>query len=435
MTNLEAIVKIILMFLEKWWWVFTPLIALPFLEGNYKYWSRWCVFDREKKWGLYELVPPGEIEKPFKAMEDVFNRLWAIVDVPEWRDIWCDGEPPKQSKSFSFEITSVEGQIHFYIRTEKDTIKMVESILHAHYPDMEIYETSDYVENAPQDAPNENYEMYGEEYNLFKSNYVLPIKTYQSFESSSPENVFPEKRVDPFNSLMEAMCKLKKGEQFWAQIVCSPFVEDHYPWGKRGREEADKIAKRLGKSKSKSIISNIVDFVFFGKVEDISEEKSEVRSPEAELTPGEKEVLKAIENKVAKPGFKIWMRTTYIAERDSYFKPNAFMLVAYFSHFAAQNMNFLMFWNKTRPKVQYFFRKRRNYQRKRNIFRRYKKRYQPEYPNIESLKGVAMLNSEELATIFHFPVKADSLPPGVPRISIRKGDAPSGIPTDIPFEQ
>lgn len=256
-----------------------------------------------------------------------------------------------------------------------------------------------------------------------------PILTYKNFEAQRPEQVPPERRIDPLYSFLEALSKLKKGEQFWFQAIITPILDRDIPWITKGREAADRLAKRPSPKKPKSMIGEAFNFLFYGKPPFKEEKKEEaIIPPEMKLTPGEREILTAVEQKITKPGFKTTMRALYIYKRDCYNGAHKAIARAYFAHFNTQHLNTIMYWGKTRTRIHYFFRKRRLYVRKRNIFERYVERFPPLYPEMVG-EGTMILNSEELATILHFPTKAAILPPAVPRILAKKG-APPSIPTE-----
>ncbi len=420
--------SVIIPILKSWWWLILPVVLYFPARFLYFWWLNWDVWYEEKKWTILEIIPPAEILKPFRAMEDIFNRLWAFYDFPDWRKKWCEGEPTFGGGLwFSFELLSFEGEVHFYLRIPKDSEKMVESIIHTHYPETEIFETNDYVQNVPADIPNKEYDFWGEDYVLVKD-YVYPIRTYKFFEIK-PEETKVEKKIDPFSSLMESLVNLKEGEQFWFQIIAIPILDEVLPWTKRGRAKADEIVKRLGKAKDKSIAGEtartvlLKDYVPF----EPEKKKEEIIPSEMKLTPGEKQILEAVEDKISKRGFKVSMRSLYIFKRGSQFPNRKTITRAYLSHFGVENLNSMKHWGETKTEVKYFFPKIRTFWRKRDIFERYIERVPAKSPN--SIGGTLILNSEELATIFHLPAEAGNLPSGVSRVSFKKGGPPPSIPT------
>ncbi len=428
------LVSIILLFLKTWWWLILSIILYFPTKFLYLWWIRWEIWYKELDWIVLEIVPPGEIEKPFRAMEDIYASFWPIYDSPNWRERWCEGELNLAPFWFSFEVASFEGEIHFYVRTERGRRKLFESVIHAHYPEAEIFEVEDYTKNVPQDIPNQKFSLYGEDFVFMKEDYY-PIKTFKFFEPTRPEAVVGEKKIDPFYSLLEELTKLRKGEQGWFQIVAAPIADKDIPWITKGREAANKIARRPSKAKQKSIVQEAIDVILGKTSSETAREKGLPPgvSPEIEkemlITPGERAILTAIEEKISKYGFKTWMRYIYIYPNEAYFSPKGKIARSYFAHFSTQDMNTIIFSGKTRTKIHYLFKRRRLYSRRRNIFEKYIRRFPPSYPSLTG-HGNIILNTEELATIFHFPTKASILPPGVPRVFAKKGEPPPGIPLE-----
>ncbi|MDI6883377.1 MAG: hypothetical protein QMC93_02860 [Patescibacteria group bacterium] len=413
--------------IKIWWWLILPIFLYFPAKSLYLWWIRWEVWYKEQNWILLEIIPPAEILKPFRAMEDVFAGLWPIYDSANWRERWCEGMLPKFPYWFSFEIVSLEGEIHFYLRTLRESQKLVESVIQAHYPEAEIFEVSDYTQNVPQDIPNDDFNFYGEDF-VFVREDAYPIKTYKFFEATTPEAVEAEKKIDPSYSMLEALAHLKKGEQYWFQIIIAPILDKDIPWITDGKKLVGKLAGRPEAKKEKSIIGETFGTLFWGAPKETKEARETIPL-EFRLTPGEREVLKAIEEKISKWGFKVSLRSIYIYKKEAYFPPHAKIARSYFSHFATQNLNAIMYWLKTRTRIHYFFKKRRLFKRKRAIFRKYVNRFPALYPKMAG-PGNLVLNCEELATIFHFPTKPTILPPGVPRIIARKGPPSVKIPTE-----
>lgn len=422
----ELIISIFFLIFKTWWWLFLPIIF--YFPAVYLYldWIRWDVWYPKKKWVILEIIPPGEITKPFRATEDLFSSLWALYSSPNWRGKWCEGELPVASAWFSWEILGFEGNVHFYLRLPDDQRKYAETIIQAHYPETEIFEVDDYVKNIPQDIPNNIYDLKAEDYILRTKDY-FPIKTYKFFEPSTPELIKEgEKKIDPFSSLMEAMTKLQKGEQFWFQIVSSPITNKDIPWVDEAKKEINKIAQRPGGAKKgKSIIQEVIDILIFNIFSSGSSEKS--AESKTQITPGEKDILTAIEEKISKNAFKTNIRALYIYQKDVYDASHAAIARNYFQHFSTANLNTIVLYTQTRTKIQYWFRDRRLYASKRSIFEKYVKRFPPLYPAMTG-KGNMILNIEELATIFHFPIQTNILSSGVPRIMSRRATPPGNLP-------
>lgn len=428
-------------FLRVWWWLFTPFFLSIQAEKLYLWWLQWDVDYLKHKWLVLEIVPPKEILIPFRAMEDVFSVMWSIYDAANFRERWCDGELPKYPYWMSWEVVSIEGKIHFFVRIKQEHRGALESVLYSHYPEIEITEVSDYTKSIPQNIPNEEWDIYGCDFILGKPN-AYPIKTYEKFFEPAGERITKEeKRIDPIISLLEALARLGQGEYCWMQFITAPILDRDIPWTEEGKKIITKLAKRPEK-KEKSIIEELSEVfreIIFGPTKEgtgekatykwISPAKSEEGEKEMLITPGEREILSEVENKIKKPAFKTTIRGVYIAKRENWNAPHRKIPESYFLHFATRNLNWIQFTVKTRTRVHYFWRKRRLYLRQRRMFRNYVLRLTPMYPDLA--KFCPILNSEELATLYHFPTKISGLvAPTLVGIEFKKGGPPPNLPTE-----
>lgn len=136
-------------------------------------------------------------------------------------------------------------------------------------------------------------------------------------------------------------------------------------------------------------------------------EKPDEQKTTVSLTQGEREVLTGVENKLKKPLFRTYIRAVYSARRDQWRSAHRILARSYFAHFQTVALNFIKFSTVTRPKTSYVFRKRIPYLRSRKMFRNYVARFAPLFPDRKAESSV--FNTEELATIFHFPIKVTGL--------------------------
>lgn len=440
--------------LRNWWWFFLTILLWFPAKMFYLWWLTWEVWYKKKKWVLLEIKPPRENIKPFSTMENVFSMLWGIYDSPNWRERWCGGSLPIAGGLwFSFEICSFGGEIHFYLRVPEGFRNTAENILYSQYPDLEISLVEDYTQNVPKDIPNEKWDLYAEDYSLFRAEY-LPIKTYSMFFEREAEErrIMEEKRLDPMDTLLEGLSKLNPGEQLWFQIVCNAITDDIFPWLDRARAAADKIAKRPGPKPKKPFLIKVADVLGSNLMEAITtlisgppkappkveKEPAELIAPELRLTPGEKEVLAAIENKMKKNAFQCWLRQVFLYRLDQPHNPGNVGIIRSYLMGQFSFLNTFVYWGPTRTKIHYFLKKRRLYLRKRQRLRSYIERLPSLWPRTmrgepicpfghaqgrkPGIRGTIILNIEELATIFHFPVKV--ITPALEVIEIKKGPPP-----------
>ncbi len=389
---------------------------------------------------LLEIKMPKEVLKPLRSMEQVFSSIWGnVFDPADWWEKWIEG---KDLISVQLEMVSLEGIPHFYIRCHESRRNAIESSIYSQYPDAEISIVDDYTKYVPQNVPNKDWDIWGTDYELVKDD-VFPIKTYTKFFEEK-EAAKEEKRVDPVSTLLEGMGKLGPGEQLWIQIVAQPITttgkepEGGYDFVVKGREIADALAKREKPKKPKSILREATEIVVgppFGEVPQEEKKSMELVAPELRLTPGEKEIVQGVEQKIAKRCFKSHIRFIYLAKRDVYFGGAKAIPFGFFAQFATENLNALKPWPKTITKIHRYpvldlVRPRRIFIRKRRLFFRYVNRMHPLFPRPTPRKGRFILNTEELATMFHFPGRVAAPAPFVPRVEAKRGEAPPGLPTE-----
>ena len=415
-----------IVFYYNYWWFFTPLMLWPIFQ------LAWVNYIQEKylrsiEWNLLEIKISGEIEKRPKTMEEFFSGIYSSHDViiDTLYDVYLQGA---LDVWFSLEIVSIEGDVHFYIRTPIKSRAIIEAQIYAQYPDAEIKEVEDYVTDIPDDIPSKDYEMWGTDMTLGRED-AYPLKTYKEFEDSASGEF-----IDPISNIIEGVSKLGKGEQIWMQILVRATDDE---W----KREADNLVLDLiGRKKKKKTFSNPLSFIvseiadigryilfgLFSSVNPLEEsEKKETKEEESislmlHLSPGEKDIVTAIDNSTKKPGFETDIRWMYLAKRDVFDKIRGCgICFSYFAQFGSQDLNHLYPNSNTKTSAYYFLTEFRKAIRKRKILRKYKRR--------EFDKKGYVLNIEELATIFHFPtieVKA----PVAPRVEAKKGKPPAGLP-------
>jgi len=419
--------------IKTWWWLPTPFVLGRFFLFLWKWWRN-DVFNSKNKRMLIEVRMPKEVLKPIRAMETVLSNLWQILyDPPDSWEAWIEGQ---FIMSYSLEIVSINGEPHFFIRFPESQKESVQAAIYSQYPDAEILIADDYVKHVPQDIPNKDWDLWGADYRLLKPN-PYPIRTYIKFETE--HEALEEKRIDPLATLLEAMAQTGPGEQIWVQFVIRPITDKEVHWVTEGEKIRDEIARREAPKSpiKRPILLEAADFWVTGAVPGGEPEKKEKEliPPEMKLTPGERETISAVETKISKLGFNTNVRFIYLGNKEGFFKPKMRLALSFFGAFTTQNTNAIVPHGQpyvTKVKKSWFLpmnliRERRLYLRKRSIFRQYRMRVNPAYPGEG---GTFVLNTEELATLFHFPGKASAPAPFVKRIESKKGEAPSELPVE-----
>ncbi len=424
----------LLQFIANWWWVPLPFILWPVFVSQYLSWRQhlWDVHERPESI-LLEVRPPSDIKKPIRAMEAVLHGFWQIYGPPNWYQKWIEGE---QGLSFSLEIAGIDGVPHFLVRIPKPHRDLFESHIYSQYGEAEIRQVKDYTGDVPKNIPNERWDFMGCGYQMVP-NHFYPIRTYKEFETEMEDQ---EEKVDPMASLMELIAKLKEGEQIWIQIKAKPVAEENDGgFIKEAEKERDKLLQRdSGEEKpAKSIPEMLMEFLTTSQISDYEagEDDSGGLAPELMLSPGEKRKVDALEKKISKKYFKCHIMHIYLGRSDVIDKAKFKMPMSYFNNFSDNNAGAIIpkgaFITKQQQKWYnwFLFPDRRKYLLKRKFIRNYIRRTPLYYPKVHP-DGQFMLNTEELASLFHFPSKIAGPPSILERVESKKAEAPWGLPTE-----
>ncbi|PID52545.1 MAG: hypothetical protein CR972_01350 [Candidatus Moraniibacteriota bacterium] len=414
----EFFLQIFIAFQATWF----VLVPVTFYIIFRSLWGRYvCIHDFYSKQNevLLELIPPRDIEKSPKIMERVFDSLAATDAGVNVINKYCHCA---QNPYFSFEITGEEGIAHFYVRVPGAWRTIMESILYAQYPDLEIVEAEDYTQKVPQVIPNEEWTLKGFDLNLLKPD-AYPIKTYQYFE----EDV-TGKMIDPLASLMEVISNLGPGQHIWIQYVIQADRPNWFDdWGKMTVDDfLGKVSKPKGLMARfgydlNQVLGGIITGVFKApELTPFSEPEKGPDDPlEFRLTPGEKQVLKAIEENISKAMFSVNMRIVLVGRKDFFSGTNLGGAMTVVKQFADNHTNQLVPVDRSKVYADYVGVESRSAFRARKLLRRYRDRDDTGFQ--------FHFSTAELATVFHLPDMSIEAP-SVQRTDSRRGTAPSNLP-------
>lgn len=430
-TSVSEFFEFIIPWMLSLWWLYI-FIGFVFLAPYTWLTYVQTYFKRSIKWTLLEIRVPREHTRPPRSMEQVFMAMHAVRNsASDVQENWWDGEIPMW---FSCEAVSFGGDVHLYIRTPEVRRNHIEAALYANYPDIEITAVEDYIHRLPphfDDLTQAGYRMFGNEL-VLKNKDVYPIMTYEDFEAN-----VKEKEVDPVGALLETLLRLKPEENLWMQILVRPKVEQTVGfknenqisnWHEEGEKEINSIKEATGKRRMYS--PQFGEFIMIDR------------------SPGDVEMMKAIDRNIAKPAFNCIIRYLYIAKREVFSSSfgrrsilmamNQYASETYnrFSHnTAAWTLAKMWYW-------PYIFPKRRARARSIFIYENYRKRafygetFFSDLLNFQiynfgfkqKKRTNVSLNTEELATIYHLPTGSVVTGHMIKRSEAKKRGPPAGLP-------
>ncbi len=404
------------------WWALLP----PLFYTIFKFlWIDFVAFyspnswNSSHNWTYLEIIPPREIERGPKMMENIFTAMTGVLTTYNTFDEYLKGS--FWHDRFSAELVGEAGKMHFYIRLQKKYRALVESHIYAQYPDAKVLEVPDYTENFPKIVPNRHWDLWGTDFEFVPGVHnAVPIKTYEKFEESVTGEM-----VDPMSAIAEVMGSLGPNQHIWLQYVLQPLPEPE--------RKKDEYKKAISKLKGEAVVEPMG---FFGHLVDVitnipaalsapvifgAAEKKDMAPLEFRLSPMEKDLLKATEENLGKNLFKTKMRMVIIGRKENFDRTNVSSLVGAIKQFNDINFNQVKPEELSKTVGIIFFTKQRADFRKRKIYNRYRKR---------NMDGTNMIFSvKELATVFHFPdmsVKA----PSITRTESKLGSAPGNLPIE-----
>jgi len=282
---------------------------------------------------------------------------------------------------FAFEIVADEGKISFYVAVPEYQRAFLEEQIQAQYPDASIEDIEDYNIFTPQS-------IIAGKMLTFKRQNFFPIKTYKKMET------------DPLNALANALSKIEEQDGAAIQFI----VRSAKPgWRAQGVSVASKMmqGKKFEEAlKGKSVLKEMLT--------------AKPKSPEAaakpetpyQLSPMEQEIVKGLEEKASKGGMAVNIRV--LAASDKANKSEMYLndILNAFSQFNIYQYgnSFQTAAKKMKRLVNDFIY--RNFDEKRRI----------------------VLNSEEMASVFHLPIPSATETPNIRWLEARKAPAPLNAP-------
>lgn len=371
---------------------------------RYQFWFR-------RETGVVEVQLPPDVMKSPLAMEIFLNSFWTTGSETTFLDrLWRGGF----RSIWSLEIASNEGRIGFYIHGPKIWMPAIEARIYGQFPEAKVFAVDDYAAKIPFNL--DEYNIWGEEFRKSKID-ALPIKTYVDFELDKNTDT-PEIKNDPLTNLLEVMNNMGKDEYLWFQIILKAHKEpDWY-----GFYQKDTI-----KEKGYAYVKELMGKAATRAKEVLKETDAEEGRISALLTDGEKETIKRMERGFTKNAFDAGLRLVYIAKKDIHKGITGAFLFRIFQVLTDPASNHLGGW-RGMIRFDYPWEDIGNWREntiKKLLYFHFKYR---AYFYVPYDQAPVYLNTEEVATLWHFPTSAVQTP-GLNRVPSRTSEAPTNLPT------
>ena len=299
-------------------------------------------------------------------------------------------------KHISFEIVAHDGFINYYAVVPAVLTETVKQAITAAYPTARMEEVADpnfFSSEGKVDA------VAGGELRL-KEDYWYPIATYE------------DSKRDASLALINAMSVAKKGDGIGIQIMFRPTDGG---WTRKSLERVQNIKDGKKSRKASNFLGKII-YGFGNFVGDVAKalwEPPDVHDPYKDddkvLTNLQQEEITKIEEKTKNPGFEVLIRI--VASSPTIARSNALLsgVVSIFSQFDLQNYNGFQYDINNHPE---------------ELAKDYIMRMFPQE------QSDMILNSVEMASIFHLPAQNAIPTSQVERQATKQVDGPAKLVED-----
>jgi hypothetical protein len=331
---------------------------------------------------------PKDNEKKELSAEQMFASLHGILRPPA--ELKREGIIQEH---ISFEMSSRNSAIQFYIWCPKHLKDFVESQVYAQYPTVHIKEgADDYAASLPGDRA-----IYGTELHMVR-NDMLPVKTFASFE------------VDPLAGITGVLAKLQEpGEEMWIQILARPLPDSWHEKGKafinevKGGSTSGGIHKDLMAGLlhiPAYVVSNFIGALFTAPASKVADKK------DTAMSSSQQTMIKATEEKITKLGYGVKVRILYLGPSELLGRQRLQAIVGGFKQFNTTNLNGF-------TATKYFNTEE----------------FMTDYRSRLFYDKGFVLNIEELASLYHLPHKSVTTPNMVWTTS-KTSEPPSNLPVE-----
>jgi len=318
-----------------------------------------------------ELKPGPETSRSAHAMELVFYALYYRNTISRISAFFLG----QVRLPWSFEMYAHAGSVRFFVYLPTTHRAAVEARIRAEYPDVDIDEARDYSRELSFDPFSMRLDM--REYTLSKPD-PYPLKTYPAYENAKEPRFM-------FNEFLEGLVSLGEQEHLFVSWIAMPHQRERRKWWQAPVDMLHQDAE--------TEITKIVGT--HGNLHEIASNKQTI--------------VAAIEKALQKPSFDCGVRALYIASRKDFDENRIQALDTLLDHFNDTELNGFVSYNPREqvgwPLSEMFIAApvlSMNYLM--NLYRRRAFFHPPYYGR------TFVLNTEELATVYHLPHIAHSSP-------------------------
>lgn len=383
------------------------------------------------KWVLLEIQVPRDVVKTPAAMELIFSNAFYHKSMKGFWEEYMIGAPWLW---FSLEIASIDGRVHFYVRTPTRLRDLVETQIYAQYPQSKVVEVEDYVWNIPQYTKNGDWNVWGCEFAKLKEDF-LPFKTYKDFGDDMKTGVKEEFKIDSITPIIEYLGSRPRGQQVWIQIVIRQNIKKYH---------SHKTGKHVDFS---TAAIEFLEKATSGYIRVLDADKPELPTAKQTFLPEHlKPIYEAVVKSTKQIHFDCGIRLIALADKK-YHNEDSFNNLRrevrlLFRQYAQPSVNELNRINSTQFDAPWSdptglaltkIKKRMlDFYRGRTFFHP-PFQYGFNYPKLLSIffpsgkPEIFVLSNEELATIYHFPGMVSETP-SFKRIESKIAKPPSNLP-------
>lgn len=348
------------------WWFLAPLwLPLVLLAVFIPLWLTYVrsQYLASVPYVLLELKPGDHTPKTARAMELFFYSLHQRITFTRVEELLGGF----MRLPWSFEIAAINGAVRFFIYIPKSHRASFEVRLRSEYKDLDIDEPRDYARDFAFDPLSMKLAL--REYGLEKPD-PYPIQTYETYES--------KKVTTPFATLLERMVALPENQKLFISLMIRPHQRERKRFWEREEDSLHQDATaEIGK-----IIGSFGD--------------------PRQLPKPEQDIIAAIESALKRPSFDCGLRALYITDRGSYDGLTEESLDSFFEMFRDASLNaFTPYDPRTRitwPLSDVFSALPWLYEMYALSLYRRRVFFTPPYYG-----KPFVLNTAELATVFHLP--------------------------------